>query len=489
MILQRPPAQTSRLSPQGRFRIHYDTTGFHQPALLQGDTVRIPNSYEEYVDSVGATLERCWDEEITVRGFTAPPDDNGAGGGNEYDVYIQEVGAGTFGFTSWELYDTLETGARQRYPSHIVLDKDFLGERTPGLNGLRVTAAHEFHHAVQVGSYGIWLDIPSSDFYFYELSAVWMEEEVFDDINDYLFDLPTFFSGFTDGLGRSRAFNTYGGSFRGYERSVWAIFLESRFGPGTMKRIWEWIRERPAIPGMDACLRERGSDLRSAFLEFGEWNLFTAHRARPGVYYSEGASFPVMKHNANRTFSVAGASHSGSASPWSLQYYGFTFPGDTVTAVLARVDQERAQETVTQPFTVSVSVTSPFMPAGSFLPGLSWRFSGEDADGWRVRYVSLATGENSRVRGLPAPNPVVLSNGGTLSLPADDIVEPTALISVLTPSLDLVYSSSYPVAATTAGRVVVVPISDLASRISSGVHFFHVSAGGRERTWKIVLVQ
>lgn len=457
--------------------------------MLQGDTVRILNSHEEYVDSVGAIMELCWDREVNSLGFTAPPSDNGAGGGDEYDVYIQEVGAGTFGYTSWELDDTLETGIRQRYPTYIVLDKDFLGERTPGLNGLRVTAAHEFHHALQVGSYGIWLDIPSSDFYFYELSSVWMEEQVFDDINDYLFDLPDFFSGFTDGLGRSRAFNTYGGSFRGYERSVWAFFLETRFGNGTVRRIWEWMRDLPAIPGMDACLRERGSDLRSAFLEFGEWNLFTAHRARPGSHYAEGASFPVMMHNANKSFTGDGITQNGSAWPWSLQYYGFVFPGDTVAAVLAHADQERAYETVTQPFEISVAVTTPVRSAGSFLPGLSWRFSGGDGGRWRTRFVSLTTGDNSGIRSVPAPNPVRLSDGGTLSLPADGLMQSSALVSVLTPSLDLVFSGPYPITMTAAGRVVVVPVIDLAPRVSTGVHFFHVNAGGQEHTWKILLVR
>ncbi|GJQ20639.1 MAG: hypothetical protein HBSIN02_09940 [Bacteroidia bacterium] len=497
-ILQREERQKNRLSPRGRFRIHYDTTGVHEPALLQGDTARIPGSYEQYVDSVGALLEYCWDQEITVLGFDPPPADNGAGGGDEYDVYIVELGLGTFGSTFWDPEDSLETGVRQRYPTYIVLDRDYLGERTPGLNGLRVTVAHEFHHAVQVGAYGIWRTGPSSgsylDLYFYELSAVWIEESVFGDVNDYYFDLPRFFNMFEDALGRAKAFNTYGGGYLGYERSVWALYLEKRFGSGTLKQIWESMRTVPAIPAMDAVLRSRGSDLRSAFVEFGTWNLFTAYRARPGEFYHEASSYPPLSLNGTTTVSGSAGTVNGSAAPWSLQYQGFEFPDDTLVAVLAHADVENANSTAFTPYQVSVVPPgSPSPPSSTALQTLmrggAAHFVSESYERWRTRFVSMVSAVNAGSNSVPAPNPLRLSEAAVLTLPADRSAPGRADVSIFTPSLDLVYRGNHEVTLLLGKGVVIIPVSGFSDRVSSGVHFFHVTTREEEHTWKVLVVR
>ncbi|MBM4161926.1 MAG: hypothetical protein FJ217_12625, partial [Ignavibacteria bacterium] len=59
--LQRPGKQKSRLSPSKRFRIHYDTTGIHAPALISPGAApeRLPNTVEQYIDSVAAIFDFC----------------------------------------------------------------------------------------------------------------------------------------------------------------------------------------------------------------------------------------------------------------------------------------------------------------------------------------------------------------------------------------------------------------------------------------------
>ncbi|MBI4418237.1 MAG: hypothetical protein HY563_05635 [Ignavibacteriales bacterium] len=488
-LLQRPPAQKNRLSAQSRFRIHYDSTGSHQPAMLQGDTLRAANSHEQYVDSVASILEYCWEREITGLGFAPPPPDNEEGGGNEYDVYIWELGPGTFGYTVWDASDALDTGPRQRYPTFIVLDRDFLGERTPGLAGLRVTAAHEFHHAIQVGAYGVWLDVPSSDFYFYELSSVWMEETVFDDINDYRFDLPNFFVDFVDARGQSRPFNAYEGAFRGYERSVWAFFLEDRFGADTMRKIWETMRSVPAVASMDQVLRGKGSDLRLAFLEFGTWNLFTSHRSKPGLYYREAQYFPSMTMNSSIVVSGFKSALSGSAWPWSLQYHGFLFSDDTLVAVLAHADLDQLYEGRSETFEVSVGSQTSSGAVQALFRGGSAAFLSASYENWRTRYVSTATGMDAGANSFPAPNPLRLAFTSVLTLPADGSFDGPADVHVLSPSLDLVYRGSYAVTRPLGKAVVTIPVSDFSSHVSSGVHFFHVKTAMRDYTWKLLLIR
>ena len=60
---------------------------------------------------------------------------------------------------------------------------------TKGINAARVTVAHEFHHAIQLGNYSY----RDSDLFFYELTSTSMEEFVFNSVNDYYNYLTDYF--------------------------------------------------------------------------------------------------------------------------------------------------------------------------------------------------------------------------------------------------------------------------------------------------------
>lgn len=191
--LQRPQMQKDRLSPSGRFRIHYDTVGPNAPALLTGgsDPQPIPNSQEQYIDSVSYYFERAWKLEVDTLGYLPPPSDGIEGGGPEYDVYVEELGINLFGQTSWDpSAPPLESGSHVRYATYIEIDNDFYKFRTSGMDALRITSAHEFHHSIQVGNYGMWATMPAFDSWFYELTSVWMEHMAYPNIHDYYLDLP-----------------------------------------------------------------------------------------------------------------------------------------------------------------------------------------------------------------------------------------------------------------------------------------------------------
>ena len=66
------------------------------------------------------------------------------------------------------------------------------------LDALRVTAAHEFNHAIQL-SYGVhWDDQNPIDLYFIEMTSTWVEDVVYNDINRYLEYLPILFENFSN---------------------------------------------------------------------------------------------------------------------------------------------------------------------------------------------------------------------------------------------------------------------------------------------------
>lgn len=482
--LQRPSRHTSRVSASGRFRIHYDTTGTNQPGMIG-----VPNSHEAYVDSVIAIFDQVWNKVIGEMGFEPPPTDNGVGGGDEYDIYILSLNTGTFGETFWEPADNLESGIRHRFPSYITIDVNYDGERTPGLEGLRVTAAHEFFHAIQIGAYGIWQNVPQYDFFFYELTAVWMEEVVFDEINDYYFDLDDFFRFFKDFSNRSYGFTSWS-IWKGYERSVWALFLEKKHGRDIVRQIWEGMKQAPALESMDVVLKSHGSSLESAFAEFASWNLFTGFRADPVRYYKEGANFPVLSVNASAAYAGSTTAFQGTGLPLSLQYYRLDKPGDTVVAVIANVDASRAYSAPLQAESFSVSL-SPGAVKGAtqkLSNGLTAGFVA-GSGGWRTRYVGVDRNADLRVESIASPNPFRLASADLLTLPLDDTPEGPVEVFFLTPSLDLAYSATFAITHRIGKSEVIVPATSLQPHVSSGVYFVHLKTSQREYLWKVVVIR
>ena len=71
----------------------------------------------------------------------------------------------------------------RRLHGYLVLDNDYSAFEFPGtkpINDLEVTLAHEYNHILQFG-YDAYQDP-----WFAESTAVWMEDQVYNDINDYL---------------------------------------------------------------------------------------------------------------------------------------------------------------------------------------------------------------------------------------------------------------------------------------------------------------
>ena len=71
----------------------------------------------------------------------------------------------------------------------MVIDNDYAGGYySTGINGARVTVAHEFHHGIQCGNYSPKNSSSlyrNSDVFYYKLTSTAMEEFVVDVVNDY----------------------------------------------------------------------------------------------------------------------------------------------------------------------------------------------------------------------------------------------------------------------------------------------------------------
>ena len=268
-IAARPSLDTSVLSEQGHFRVYFDTSGPNAPDITTDDN---QNGISDYVDSTLVYLEYAWDVEVNQLGYLPPFGDGGEGGGDEIDVYIIEYGTGGYGGT----YPTNSTNGTSS--AYIKIDNGYTEYQyaSKGYDALRITIAHEFFHAIQFRY--------SSDFtlrWWMEQSAVWMEERVWSDVNDYLAYLYYFFGQNTTSLDNNDLFNNYM-----YGAALWPMYLSKRFDDGIIKDLWEYLATTGTL-SISTFEDVIPVGLPDAFNEFAVWNYFTGDRANIMQFYPD----------------------------------------------------------------------------------------------------------------------------------------------------------------------------------------------------------
>ena len=228
-ILDRPIRQDSTLSPNGYFFIHYDTTETNLSEAGPPDLIdENQNGIPDYVDEVGVIADSARKVLIDIMGYQSEPFD----ADSIYDIYIMDYPSYKYGYNIPEDDGT----------SHLRIDNDFIphsiGTDISPLDIMRITLVHEYFHAIHWG----YRRNLGSNAYFYEMSAMWFEDVMVPEGNDYLgytwindlFDHPT------------RAFND--DSDPGYELALFGHYLSSFIDPNgqfdakqstIMREIWQ----------------------------------------------------------------------------------------------------------------------------------------------------------------------------------------------------------------------------------------------------------
>jgi hypothetical protein len=130
-------------------------------------------------------------QQYVAAGYRAPLQDQGQGGDSETDIYLADVGSiGAYGYCTTDIGSDGQPSWVDGWTvaPYCVFDNDFSPKQygrthTPTEN-LDVTAAHEYFHAVQ------YAYDANDDVWAYETTATWVEDEMFDAINDNLQYLP-----------------------------------------------------------------------------------------------------------------------------------------------------------------------------------------------------------------------------------------------------------------------------------------------------------
>jgi hypothetical protein len=267
------------------FCIHYVTSTVD---AVPSTDVSPADGIPDWVVEAAAVVQNVWTQEVDVFGYRPPLSDDTSpndGGDGRFDVYLGNVGDD-------ELYGYCMTDdpkspdfADETYDlsAYCVIDNDFLEPiftANSPLENMQVTVAHEFFHAVQA-AYD-WLE----DTWMIEGTASWIEDEVYDAVNDsrqYLGTSPLSHSGVPLDWGAG-----------GFEYGSWIYFrrLSERFGTDVVRSIWNRADGSAAGPddysvqAIARTLSGRGTTFRLAFNEFSRAN------RRAHVVYEEGSAYP-----------------------------------------------------------------------------------------------------------------------------------------------------------------------------------------------------
>ena len=248
-------------------------------------------------------MGKVWKAEIGELGFRKPVGDRKRGGNPKLDVYLKELGSrGIYGYCTPE---RKVRGHKWLASGYCVLDNDFAKAQygAPPIDSLRVTAAHEFFHAVQFG-----YDY-AEDKWLMEATATWMEERVADDVNDNRQYLPYGQVGTP-----TRSLDTF--NRQGFDQyGNWAFFeyLSNRFGTGIVKQIWS---RAGAYKGSGhqystKAVRTVLAGKRGGFTDV--FRKFAAANTVPGRSYPEGGTWPVAPATATWTLTKDARKDSGAA--------------------------------------------------------------------------------------------------------------------------------------------------------------------------------
>jgi hypothetical protein len=261
------------------------------------------NGVPDYVETMDSVFEHVYAVENVELGWRAPTSDGKRGCAanapancpNKTDVYIKEIGSqGIYG------YSAPDPGQRSySQAAYLVMDDDYNATQFPRYEGdplqpMEVTAAHEYNHVLQFGY------DTAQDTWMFESTAVWMEDRVYTDVNDYLQYLTpwaqmtfvplTYFS--SDG---NDPLNV-----KVYGDGVWNRWIQTRFGEDVIRNAWASSRKTsPKSFAPEAYNRALSAKESSFYSAFSSFAADTAEWRASNTPFEEGVTFPDVDRAAS----------------------------------------------------------------------------------------------------------------------------------------------------------------------------------------------
>ena len=312
----------------GIFRFHYTLTGEDAVDLTDDDNDGIP----DYINTVDSVFTEVYEMEIDTFSFVEPPSDSwypyyvDNGGNGLYDIYISKLSPGYYGWVMPESYAFHNSGDNEKSPditeqnaltSYMEIRNNYNGFQNTEIENIQVTAAHEFFHAIQFGYDGwekTWL---------LEATAVWMEDEVFDDVNDYYQYLQIWFNEPNVALDYSPyhnynpnynpEFDTGGNSRHWYGSCIFFRYISEHIGDYSLIRtifensiLYNSYEADYTITTIDEILSKHGSDFKETLQKMAVANRVLSSDPIVGEYsYEEAENYKAYGVELNIEASIS----------------------------------------------------------------------------------------------------------------------------------------------------------------------------------------
>lgn len=184
----RPLIPNEQIGCSTNFCFHFTTSG--ADAVPVTDTNN--NGTPDYVEKMAGVFENVRTQYQT-KNYTMPPLDGTEGGSAKYDIYISNIGKDLYGSVSAENLignnpQSASITELTAMTSFMKMNNDYSWAPLSSDNAIKVTAAHEFFHAIQNG-----IEIQNTNF-LKEATAAWAEDEIYPGIDDNLLYLPSTFN-------------------------------------------------------------------------------------------------------------------------------------------------------------------------------------------------------------------------------------------------------------------------------------------------------
>jgi hypothetical protein len=493
--LEMPQRQASK-----NFRhctINYDTVGGNYlsyydnvPSLLTSsnrrmlsDTNYVKTHFDSmrvilaYVDSAGKYFDYSWDFIVDTLGYESPELITGF---TKYQVYITNISA--YGFTMpYPEIPIDQNDPIPRYTSYIEIDNDFSAVYYPsrGIPALKVTAAHELHHAIQFSRYGI----QEKDRYFAEITSTWMEDVVFNDVNDYYQYLPS------GHFASPELSLIYSNGLVEYSRAIFGKFIQERYSPTVMLNTWTNIANGGSVRALDDALLAIGFNLRKAFVEFSTWNYYTGIKAIPGIYYSEAQNYPLIKEKPIIELVGSYRKYKDSLQTFSVMYLPVSFQREqqkeTFINIITNINMTSVIDYTINDYTFNYQISTTSDESYANLSnGLFVKLDVIDPINWTS--IALVP---TNIKSVSAyPNPYIATNFGNLSFSLPATKDFSTTLYVYTSAMELI--GSYEKSIDPIKPVINWDLKDKNGKmIASGIYIYVITLNGQEYIGKFAVVK
>lgn len=465
-IISREVMQHILITEDKHFAIHYDVTGFNAVDNKDANNNGVP----DYIDSVAYYAELAYQKEVVELGFPFSEIDSMSSGTPMYDIFIKEL-KNTPYYGAMQPETSSFPGNSNFRTSFMVLENDYAEVpkfRTTGIDGLKITIFHEFHHAIQ------YYMTNNNARVLAEMTSTFMEYRFFPEILDYMQWVKNWFESPMDmSLTNEESVDA------GYAMALFFQYTHRKFGDGVQLELWnELAKNINSVDALNNALISKSSNLKDAFCEFSTWMYLTGDHYTGNDYFLHSLELPEITFTDDLRFNQNDLEITANLIPFTfsptrvLVQSNDKSTNDTIIVILANTDLDNARKGQSIRKKASFTLAKSQIPSSQPLGKLSLYY----IDGSDVAYCNSILeyeGEKGLRYADAYPNPYRLNINESLHIPAPEksSVYDRINLEIYTPDMKVVFTGKKEVAVH-KGQLVLNMQGNELSAFGDGVYIF-----------------